>query len=81
MVALECGVRVGSMTPDTLVDASDVDDSPRMADPELGPAAGRVPEMEPRVDTAKGAGGGRFRLARDSVPRPSRRIFFSAAIS
>ncbi len=74
-------MRVGSITPDTLVDASDVDDSPRMADPELGPAAGRVPETEPGVNTAKGAGGGRFRLARASVPRPSRRTLFSAAIS
>ena len=81
--ALECGVRVGSITPDEACEKADEDDSPRLpeTDPELAPDEGRVPETEPEVDTANGAGGGRFRLARDSVPRPSRSIFFSAAIS
>lgn len=82
----QCGVRVGSITPDAPVDAgekADKDDSPRLpeTDPELAPDEDRVPETEPEVNTANGAGGGRFRLARDSVPRPSRRIFFNAAIS
>ena len=80
---VECGVRVGSITPVGTCEKADEDDSPRLpeTDPELAPDEDRAPETEPEVDTANGAGGGRFRLARDSVPRPSRRIFFNAAIS
>jgi hypothetical protein len=82
LAALECGVRVGSITPDAPVDTGEKESSglPE-TDPKLAREDDKGPETEPGVDTANGAGGGSFRLARDSVPRPSRRIFFNAAIS